>query len=348
MYTLRFSSVAEMLQTRLFKVGIFIGLLSGIIYWKKSLKYDLTKSIYGTLSQIELIEAYKVNSELRVFDRVFSILKHPQIHDVKITVIVKSAPGNIYKRRRTRLMFEPFKNHLNLVFLLGTFKNQSLLGELNFESTKYKDILQVSLEDGYKNLVYKVLASMQWIYENQLPNLQWIIMMDDDIHLEVSQLLKASETWKPENTFICSSVFRNFPTTRTSKHSVNNKWAVSEQEWPMDKYPDYCIGWMYAFQPSLALQLALASRSTPKMFLEDVYITGILRERLGVKIQPIFQHWTNYFQCPVLNLVQIYLLPSIVHPIYLLEAWPWKQMKYFYCQFLESFGTFSYCENAKM
>ena len=121
---------------------------------------------------------------------------------------------------------------------------------------------------------------------------------------------------------------------------------MSETEWPLDKYPDYCLGWIYAFKPTLGLQLALASRLTPKLLLDDIYITGILRERLNVEIKPMIEHWTNHFECPVLNLIQIYLLPSIVYPRDLLEAWPWIQIKYFICQFLELFfGPFSYCEN---
>ena len=121
---------------------------------------------------------------------------------------------------------------------------------------------------------------------------------------------------------------------------------MTRNDWPIDKYPDFCLGWIYAVKPSLALQLALASRSTPKVPLEDVYITGIIRERLKhISIKPMVDEWTNYLNCPVLILFRIYLLPTIAYPRELAEAWPWIQIRYFTCQFLEFFTTSSYCQN---
>ena len=122
-------------------------------------------------------------------------------------------------------MFEPFKDHLNFFFVVGTFEDSNLTIELDFESAAYNDILQVSLEDGYKNLIYKVLAAYLWVYENRSPTLQWVASMDDDLHLEVSEFLRVSQHWKNDSKFlICNSVYRNFATIRGSNKSLNNKW----------------------------------------------------------------------------------------------------------------------------
>ena len=58
--------------------------------------------------------------------------------------------------------------------------------------------------------------------------------------------------------------------------------------------PPYCNGWVYILGPETGRQLALASQATPLVFIEDFYVTGVLRQRMGMpitnvgKIQPLF------------------------------------------------------------
>ena len=58
--------------------------------------------------------------------------------------------------------------------------------------------------------------------------------------------------------------------------------------------PPYCNGWIYILSPETGRQLALASQVTPLVFIEDFYVTGVLRQRMGMdltnvgKIQPLF------------------------------------------------------------
>ena len=50
------------------------------------------------------------------------------------------------------------------------------------------------------------------------------------------------------------------------------------EEWPSEvMYPSYCNGWLYVVTPKIIRHLLIAVPSAPFIFIDDVYITGILR-----------------------------------------------------------------------
>ena len=49
-------------------------------------------------------------------------------------------------------------------------------------------------------------------------------------------------------------------------------------DWPEKVlFPASCNGWLYALKPQTAMNLLKAANSAPYVFMEDTYITGILR-----------------------------------------------------------------------
>ena len=337
-----------MIEKNLIKRSFFVIAILVLLEWKKSLKYKPESYPYQEMSETEVWNEYEKNPDFRVIDQNFTILKTPSMEDHKITLLIKSAPGNIDKRARTRKQLEPYKNQFNFFFVIGTFEDPKLVEAINSEYAQGKDILQISIKDGYRHLIYKVLAAFQWLYQNRSPKLEWMVSMDDDLHFDVEEFLNSSLTWDQNpNSLICNRVYRNFPPIRDPKESLSSKWSIPVNEWPIDRYPDFCLGWIYAVKPTLGLQFALASRSTPIISIDDMYITGIIRERLRdhVKIKPMVEGWTNYLNCPAMILFRIYLLPTLAYPRELAEAWPWIQIRFFACQIIEFFTTSSYCQN---
>ena len=53
------------------------------------------------------------------------------------------------------------------------------------------DILQLSIDDGYKNVPYKTLSGYAWTWLNfkNNPSLQWIIKLDDDLDLKMEKIV---------------------------------------------------------------------------------------------------------------------------------------------------------------
>ena len=69
---------------------------------------------------------------------------------------------------------------------------------------------------------------------------------------------------------------------------------VDYREWPSDhSFPPYCNGWVYAIQAKNAPALAKASRITPKLFIDDLYVSGILRQRLNMSLVQV--GWTPWY-----------------------------------------------------
>ena len=67
--------------------------------------------------------------------------------------------------------------------------------------------------------------------------------------------------------------------------------VVSHELWPADKYPDYCLGWVYALTPALANKLVNVTALVPFHKIDDLYVTGLLRLAASAKIEMLSSSW---------------------------------------------------------
>lgn len=114
--------------------------------------------------------------------------------------------------------------------------------------------------------------------------------------------------------------------------------------WPWDKYPDYCSGLLYALRPQVAIKLVLMSRVTPLLPLDDIFITGILRDRLdepklGLKLIRSYGCGSNsaiewLLNCPVLGVAYWAFWQDIA---YERGYWPWVMLRKLGCIVLEHY-----------
>lgn len=127
--------------------------------------------------------------------------------------------------------------------------------------------------------------------------------------------------------------------------------ALSTQIWPWDRYPGYCNGYIYALRPQVAMKLVLASRLTPFLPLDDIYITGVLRDRLnqprvGLKlIRSSSNLGTSVIEwmlhCPFLGVGYYALWQDLA---YQRGYWPWGMLKELGCIVLEQFLGVEKCD----
>ena len=62
--------------------------------------------------------------------------------------------------------------------------------------------------------------------------------------------------------------------------TINCFSRVDLEMWPFEgKYPSYCNGYMYALKPKTAMKLAAVSQHTKYLPLDDIFVTGVLRDR---------------------------------------------------------------------
>lgn len=83
------------------------------------------------------------------------------------------------------------------------------------------------------------------------------------------------------------------------------KWFVAKELYPDAKYPDYCSGSSYLVNTSDAAKIYFVSSHTDFFWVDDVYITGILREKYNLLIK-----YTNRSPLELLSLSTQYHLSS--------------------------------------
>lgn len=73
------------------------------------------------------------------------------------------------------------------------------------------------------------------------------------------------------------------------------KWGISITDYPFFYYPPYESGSGYVISADLWRPLVDASKFVPHIFIDDVYITGILGQIVGVRhvTRNGFAYWTN-------------------------------------------------------
>ena len=126
----------------------------------------------------------------------FPIEVLPCASETKLLVGVMSAPKNTLKRATIR---DTWKKNLNastslFVFILGRITNE-MFGEIlqinmEEESAMHDDIIQIDLEDSYKNLSQKSVAFSKWVDLN-CPKAEFILKCDDDVYVNVRNLYSA-------------------------------------------------------------------------------------------------------------------------------------------------------------
>ncbi|XP_063611798.1 beta-1,3-galactosyltransferase 5-like [Penaeus indicus] len=165
---------------------------------------------------------------------------------------------------------------LAAVFVVGRPETEKEAMIVREESQRYHDIIQIDYKDEYRLLAYKALASLSWITQHcqQVP---WTLHSDDDILIDVFGLAKVLQSVDANSTekFLCHS--------GTGPVLRKGKWSVDEAEYPASKYPTYCAGGMWILQTKQIPRLLEASKVAPFIWVDDVYVCGILRTYAGIK-----------------------------------------------------------------
>lgn len=144
------------------------------------------------------------------------------------------------------------------------------------ESRKHGDIIQLDFLDSYQNLTVKTMMMMNWLAVH-CPNASFAMKVDADIFVNVVFLLRRLGG-SPRQDFITGSVIWDGKPRRNK----NSKWHVSEEQYPEDSFPPYVSGAGYVFSADLAARISWASRFVRMVPLEDVYV-GLCLRVLGVR-----------------------------------------------------------------
>ncbi|XP_022254990.1 beta-1,3-galactosyltransferase 5-like [Limulus polyphemus] len=196
-----------------------------------------------------------------------------------LLVLVVSRPLNMEARNAIRETWgKDLKDKgAKLGFVLGFPTVDSLQRKLLQENSVHKDLIQGNFLDTYFNLSIKTLALLRWA-SLFCSKVKFVLKSDDDMFINSRALLKVVKTRNDTRT-ILGLLAHKWPPHRNKK----SKWYVPPEIYPYEYYPDFLAGPAYLISGDATSLLYAARESTVFFYLEDVYITGILAEKAGVR-----------------------------------------------------------------
>ncbi|XP_042222947.1 beta-1,3-galactosyltransferase 5-like [Homarus americanus] len=168
---------------------------------------------------------------------------------------------------------------MRAIFVLGATDNFTLQDEVNLEMDAHHDIIQNDFLDTYRNLTYKTISMLSWV-KNWCLDTPFIAKIDDDVVVNPLHLVAYLQTHVTKNkslSAIHGHLRSNSPALR------NGKWAVSKEEFPPSRFPPFMLGPAYIIGRNSIDRLLVYSSYVPFLWLEDVFLTGLVAHAAGVE-----------------------------------------------------------------
>ncbi|XP_015904382.1 beta-1,3-galactosyltransferase 5 [Parasteatoda tepidariorum] len=212
--------------------------------------------------------------------------------EVKLLILVPSATSHFEHRKVIRKTWgsiaqEPF-GPLRLGFVLGTTPNATETELIEQESVTHGDIIQANFEDTYRNLTTKSVLMLKWV-SKYCAHAQYFLKADDDTFVNLHEIAKIlqKDPYQSQDKFISGYVHKEALPYR----SPDEKYYISEEDFPKQKFPPYASGSAYMSTGNTASQLYEASKTVkPFLSLEDIFVTGLCAEDIDAMLfhEPTF------------------------------------------------------------
>ncbi|KAH8271108.1 hypothetical protein KR018_011897, partial [Drosophila ironensis] len=189
-----------------------------------------------------------------------------------------------------------FRQDIGIAFVLGRSNSEYDIKRLDLENLMYADIIRGNSIDSYMNLTLKTISLLEWAHLH-CPYAKYVLKTDDDVFINVPRLL----------SFIDKNKAKRKIFGRRAKHwqPVRNrasKYYLSINDYPASTFPDFTTGPAYLLTGDIVHELYKKSLHLLYLKLEDVYITGIVAEMLGIErvnVQEIYNLPYNLKTCNV-------------------------------------------------
>ncbi|CAN8014934.1 unnamed protein product [Ixodes persulcatus] len=197
---------------------------------------------------------------------------------IELLVLVATAPRNVQLRDAVR---ETWGRDLKsspqnkVAFVLGRTTKPALERSIRKELLLHSDIIQADFIDTYNNLTIKSVAMLRWACM-YCPQAQFVAKLDDDTFLNVPNFLKVIK-FLPRNA-IYGKLFNHTKPIRDQQ----SPWRTSYKEYPAEYYPDLISGTCYVIGGDVLRLLYKATGTQPAFRLEDVLVTGLSAESVGI------------------------------------------------------------------
>lgn len=216
---------------------------------------------------------YKVLHEPTVFHEQSSVL-----------IVVTSAPQNMQKRHAIRETWGSWPR-FRVLYLLGVPANYSDEQQRRIESEvlEFGDVIQMDFVDNYRNLTLKSCSLVMWAVRNPWPKRQLVIKVDDDTCVDMPLLTHVLDDFKDG----LYGDYRRKSTPLRCKRPACDKWGLTLDEYPASTFPPHLQGAFYVIVESSLMKLHDHLFIPQFLFIEDVYLTGLVTESANVTVHPM-------------------------------------------------------------
>jgi len=174
-----------------------------------------------------------------------------------------------------------------VVFMMGRPGISSLQKAIDKEACMYGDIVQEDFKDSYQNLTHKAVMSLNWVSQ-YCSHATYVLKVDDDIFVNMFNLVPHLESLQYKqpisgevNKLMLCCVWKHMKVIR----KPTSKWYLSPSKFPEDTFPTYCSGSAYIMSSDVVTDLHTMSQRMPFLWVDDIYITGILARELHIEHQ---------------------------------------------------------------
>ncbi|KAK8757630.1 hypothetical protein V5799_004743 [Amblyomma americanum] len=162
-----------------------------------------------------------------------------------------------------------------LGFVLGTSSDPVLERKVRDESSRYGDLVRSDFADSYYNLSLSTVTALRWAHQH-CTDYRYLVKADDDAFVNLAALrdyLAARPTHR--RTAIYGYLMKGFRPNRNK----GSKWFTSPELFAKARLPDFVSGFAYVVTRDAVKPLYAAAQVTAMFPFEDVYVTGMCRER---------------------------------------------------------------------
>ena len=225
----------------------------------------------------------------------FTLLHSPPSCQGRLTaLLVLSSPQNFNRRRIIR---QTWAKNYKVNFLLGETLNEEVQNHINAEADIHQDIVQGTFMDTYRNLTHKTLMGLSWAHDTCTTD--FVLKADDDMIvnvLNIERYLQKIDCQRKVNSLDPEEPITSTPPEiycdllyGSRVYRVEGyKWTVTFEEYANETFPTYCqgaLGMLYS-KKSIPLLLEQMDR-VGFLWLEDVYVSGILRDAARLTLTQI-------------------------------------------------------------
>lgn len=194
-------------------------------------------------------------------------------------IAVNSNPGAKEMRQIIRDSWGNYGANAKTVFFLGAAGSDEIQNDIEAEAAEFGDIVQGNFTDHQRNLSIKHLLILKWCIENCF-DAKYLVKIDDDVFANVPAIRDFLAT-NPLTTNFLMGICHEPELCPREGHS-----KVTYEEYASDYYPSHVEGHSIIYSIDVAARLLSKSKFVEFFWVEDVFVTGILRSQINVDIEP--------------------------------------------------------------